>query len=189
MAGQGAGSGGTVVALAGRRIDAEGAEPPRFPLARAPEVRRLVADELRALEARALVCSAACGADLVALEAAEALRLRRRIVLPFGRTAFLRSSVVDRPGNWEALYNHLIDAAEASGDLVVLDAGEGAAAYAAANAAIVCEAQTLAAVMAAARRVALVVWEGAPRGEDDATEGFRRLAVAAGFECGSVPTL
>ena len=60
-------SGGTVVALAGRRIDAPGADPPRFPPERVPAVRQRLVDMLAAEQAAVLVCSAACGADLVAL--------------------------------------------------------------------------------------------------------------------------
>ena len=47
-----------------------------------------------------LVCSAACGADLIALQAAGRVSLRRRIVLPFEPSRFRDSSVVDRPGDW-----------------------------------------------------------------------------------------
>jgi hypothetical protein len=64
---------GSVIALAGRRIDAPGADPPRFPLERVSAVRRRLADLLVQEQATALVCSAACGADLAALEAAEQL--------------------------------------------------------------------------------------------------------------------
>ena len=70
-----------VVALAGRRIDAADAANPFSPR----QVRgrsRSVAALLRAERIEALVCSAACGADLIALEAAGALGLRRRVVLP-----------------------------------------------------------------------------------------------------------
>src|SRR6476646_7796432 len=60
-------------ALAGRRIDAADSEKSRFPLANVSLVR----DRLRELFIKrgvdTLVCSAACGADLVALEVAEHL--------------------------------------------------------------------------------------------------------------------
>jgi hypothetical protein len=55
---------GSVIALAGRRIDA---------LEHVSAVRRRLADLLVQEQATALVCSAACGADLAALEAAEQL--------------------------------------------------------------------------------------------------------------------
>jgi hypothetical protein len=181
---------GAVVALAGRRVDAAGTQPPRFPLENVPVVRKRLAELLAGEGAMALVCSAACGADLVALEEAERLGLRRRIVLPFRSERFRETSVVDRPGDWGPAFDRLVAAASAAGDLVVLEAGEGDAAYAAANGAIVREAQALARAGGAARRlVAVVTWEGSPREGTDATQGFRELAAKAGFEQRSVPTL
>ena len=89
-----------VVALAGRRIDLPEAQVPRFPLENVQEVGRRICEALYEMHAVALVCSAACGADLVALEQAKQLGLRRRIVLPFAPERFRETSVVDRPGDW-----------------------------------------------------------------------------------------
>ena len=182
---------GAVVALAGRRVDAAGTQPPRFPLENVPLVRERLAELLAGEGAAALVCSGACGADLVALEEAERLELRRRIVLPFASERFRETSVLDRPGEWGPVFDRLLAAARAACDLVVLDAGEGDAAYAAANEAIVREAQALAREDGGALRrlVAVVVWEGAARSGSDATGGFRDLAAKAGFEERSLPTL
>jgi hypothetical protein len=73
-----------VVALAGRRIGAVDINPSRFPLEVVPIVRQRRANLLPRKRAVALVCSAACGADL--LEEAERLGLRRRIIPRFRRT-------------------------------------------------------------------------------------------------------
>jgi hypothetical protein len=99
--------------------------------------------------------------------------------------------VVDRPGDWGPLFDRLVAAAEAAGDLVVIGDDEGGdAAYAAANEAIVSEAQALARAGEAPRRlVAAVVWEGSARAGSDASGGFRELAAKAGFEGRSVLTL
>ena len=179
-------SGGTVVALAGRRIDAPGADPPRFPPERVPAVRQRLVDMLAAEQAAVLVCSAACGADLVALAAAERLGLRRRIVLPFAAERFRTTSVTDRPGDWGPLFDRMIAAAGEAGDLVVLDSREGDdAAYAAANEAIIREAQGLARAAAggpSSRLHAVIVWEGTAREGNDATGEFQELARKAGFE-------
>jgi hypothetical protein len=139
----------------------------------------------------ALICSAACGADLVALEEAEHLGLRRRIVLPFSPERFRKTSVVDRPGDWGPVFDRLILAAERAGDLIVLsdDTDDDDAAYAAANEAILNEAQLIADIGAPSRLIAVVVWEGAARAGNDATEAFRQLASIAGFEQRSVTTL
>ena len=182
-----------VVALAGRRIDLPEAPVPRFPLENVQEVGRRVCEALYEMHAVALVCSAACGADLVALEQAKHLGLRRRVVLPFAPERFRETSVVDRPGNWGSLYDQQIAATAAAGDLLVLDIATGGdAAYAAANETIVREAQALARTAQpdrAHRLIATLVWEGAPRPGSDATARFRDLARRAGFEEQSISTL
>jgi hypothetical protein len=180
-----------VVALAGRRVDVEGTDPPRFPLGNVPLVRERLAQLLVAEHAVAVVSSAACGADLIALEEAERLGLRRRIVLPFPPDRFRDTSVIDRPGHWSPVFDRLIAAARDAGDLVVLDASAhaGDAAYAAANEAIIQEAQALAYDGEARRLLAVVIWEGAKRSGSDSTEGFRKLAAKAGIVQRSVVTL
>jgi hypothetical protein len=179
-----------VVALAGRRIDAEGTHPPRFPLANVPIVRRRLAELLVSENATAIVCSAACGADLIALEEAERLGIRRRIILPFCPDRFRDSSVVDRPGDWGPLFDRLIAAAGIADDLIVV--GETDAedtAYAAANDAIIREAKQIAEADGTYRLLAVIVWEGEQRAGTDATAAFRELAVKAEFEQESILTL
>jgi len=175
---------GAVVALAGRRIDAIDTSPPRFPLEAVPTVRRRLADLLSKERTVALVCSAACGADLVALEEAERLGLRRRIVLPFPPERFRKTSVAYRLGDWGPVFDRLVGAAEATGDLIVLSAVSGSddAAYASVNEAIVREAQAIAQDSSKYRLIAVVVWEGAARPEGDATAQFRELAAKTGFD-------
>jgi hypothetical protein len=178
---------GCVVAVAGRRIDADGAHPPRFPLANIPLVRKRLVDLLIAGDGVAVVCSAACGADLIALEAAGELGLQRRVVLPFGRERFRETSVIDRPGAWGEIYDRIIAEVEAAGDLVVLPptVGDDSDAYQAANQAIIREAVNLA---GATQPMAIVVWEGTSRSDSDATEAFRVLAEDAGFSLSFVQT-
>jgi hypothetical protein len=183
----------TIVALAGRRIDSPGVEEPRFPLKNVDEVRRRIADALVNLPAVRLVCSGACGADLVALEAAAQLGLHRRIVLPFAPARFRETSVVDRPGEWGPVFDRQIAAAAATGDLVVLGLeGDDDQAYAATNEAIIREAKALAGTPGRAgahRLIAMLVWEGTKRQGSDATAGFGDLAKKSGFEERSIPTL
>ena len=189
-----------VVALDGRRVDPPYADNPRFP----PENVGLVRERLRSLlqdrRAAALVCSAACGADLVALEAAGTLALRRRVVLPFDPERFRETSVVDRPGEWGPLYDRVIETVTRADDLVVLeDAGEGGAAYAAANERILDEALTLTGVGAARgskpapmppeKALAVIVWEGRSRGDDDATEQFATSARGRGLTVEEILTV
>jgi hypothetical protein len=178
-----------IVALAGRRIDADGTTPPRFPLENVPLVRARITDLLVNEGAVALVSSAACGADLIALEEAERLGLRRRIVLPFPPERFLETSVTDRPGNWGSVYDPLIAVARQDGDLIVLGDQESDEAYAAANEVIVREATALGRISAPCRVLAVVVWEGARRVGTDITQDFRILATKAGLEERTVLTI
>jgi hypothetical protein len=190
-----------VVALAGRRVDAPDADTPRFPPENVGLVRERLGSFLEDRRATTLVCSAACGADLVALEAAEALGLRRRIVLPFDPERFRETSVVDRPGDWGPLYDRLIEAVTRAGDLMVLeDAAEGGTAYAAANERILDEALRLAGVSVGSgpkpsghvppeRALAVIVWDGRSRGNDDATEQFAASARRRGLTTEEIFTL
>jgi hypothetical protein len=168
-----------VVALAGRRIDAAGA-PERFPLGNRVRVRDAIASMLAARPVSALVCSAACGADLLALEAAASLGIRSRVILPFSEDRFRTSSVMDRPGDWGPLFDRVMTETAARGDLVVLECGEGDSAYAIANQAILAEGEALAADARAAR-VALIAWDGAPRAGGDLTDDFRTEAIGRGW--------
>src|SRR5687767_4455542 len=143
------------IALAGRRIDAP-ASKERFPLRNVETVERRTLAYLRAHEARRLVCSAACGADLLALRAAQTMRgVIRTIVLPFGVETFRLTSVIDRPGDWSDLYTELVSDAGRTGNLVVLGLSPGnKAAYAAATDRIVEEAARTGLVRCC------IVWEG-----------------------------
>ena len=93
------------------------------------------------------------------------------MILPFERSRFRETSVTDRPGDWGLLYDYILDAVEAAGDLVVLECGSDDEAYAAANRAILDEAVTL------GKDVhqpvdAVLIWNGASRGDGDLTENF-----------------
>lgn len=132
--------------------------------------------------------SAACGADLLALSAAAALRLRRRVVLPFDPQRFRDTSVVDRPGNWGRLFDRELLQVETAGELVLLNENPDDAGYAAAGEVILDEAQRIA-LGNGDRLVAMVIWDGHPRPGVDLTARFRESAARRGFEIVDVPTL
>jgi hypothetical protein len=201
-----------IVALAGRRTDAEGATEARFPLDRAEAVAERLRSRLLRLGATALVCSAARGADLIALQVAEDLGIRRSVVLPGGAAEFRAASVVDglenrdgledgRQGNyaWGKIFDRVHRAVEAQGDLVVSfvpnqsghdqhasDGGDQA--YLAANLAILDRAAELAAQSGVAV-TAVVVWNLASRGPDDITAAFRAEAQRRGLAIEEISTL
>jgi hypothetical protein len=177
-----------VCALAGRRIDQPNTEAPRFPVENVARVRERLLAEL-GTETRAIVCSAACGADLIALDLAGRLGIRRRIVLPFEPERFRRTSVVDRPGDWGALFDKIIDEVEKQDDVLILECNsDDSAAYAHVNSAIISEAENLAKGVGDVV-VAMVVWDGKSRGDDDLTAALRDEAKRRRYAVIEVPTL
>ena len=87
----------SIVAVAGRRVDAVDAQTKRFPYANADSVRAALSRALENAAAMLVVASAACGSDLLALDVASVLGIRTRIILPFAPDVFRETSVVDRP--------------------------------------------------------------------------------------------
>ncbi|MEM9759589.1 MAG: hypothetical protein AAF933_10165 [Pseudomonadota bacterium] len=179
-----------VIALAGRRTDASDAEVARFPLAQNEVVRERLHDLFVDRGATALVCSGACGADLLALDVAGRLGLQRRMVLASDRAQFRSNSVTDRPGDWGPLFDRIADALARTGNLVVSEqAQEAANPYAATNSAILSEALELARNAQPHRgMLAVAVWEGAARGEGDMTAHFLRSAQQRGLETATILT-
>ena len=180
---------GVVIALAGRRVDAQNAPDPRFPSGNISAVQQRIRNILIGCAARTLVCSAACGVDILALEAAGELGIARRVVLPFGRDLFRQTSVVDRDGDWGSRFDAIILATQKTGDLVELNNGaDDQHAYSAANLAIFEQASALA-TASQRRTIAAVVWNGLSRGDDDVTAAFLEEAQRRKIEVVTVPTL
>ncbi len=177
-----------IVALAGRRIDNVNADAVRFPLTNVEFVRGKIADLFAQQPVSAMVSSASCGADLVALEVAKTLGIRRFVVLPFARELFRKTSVVDRPGEWGPIFDRVLDDVEAAGDLFDLGLDPKAPnAYALANGAILDETVGLAAESHEPAGV-LLVWDG-PRGEGDITANLRNDAIQRGLQVFEIRTL
>src|SRR5215470_15484511 len=156
-----------VIALAGRRVDAPNAKEPRFPSNKLDVVKERLHDLFTGRKATALVCSAACGADLLALQVAGDLGIRRSVVLPYKPDVFRRTSVVDRPGDWGEPYDRIIAQVQKTNNLVILGyAEDDPAAYSATNHAILDHATKIARE-AKLPIAAVVVWDGKSRGKDD----------------------
>jgi hypothetical protein len=178
---------GVIIALAGRRVDLTGPGDSHFPSVNVSIVAQRIRNMLIGTGSKVLVCSAACGADILALEAAAALGIRRYVVLPFNRDRFRETSVVDRGSDW----GNRFDAVVGGGDIEVLELdsnGDDIGSYSAASAKILDIATQLAAPTRQ-RVIAAVVWNGFSRGTDDLTDGFQRDAQARKLELITVPTL
>jgi hypothetical protein len=176
-----------IIALSGRRVDALRTEHPRFPLQNIARVKDGVHRLFEIQQVTAVVSSAACGADLIALSEAGSLGLRRRVVLPFDPKRFRETSVVDRPGNWGDIYDRVIHQVEASGDFVVLGETDQGDPYAATNKVILSEAIALAGETQEPVG-ALLIWDGASRGKQDFTESFGAEARKLGLKVFEVLT-
>jgi hypothetical protein len=104
--------------------------------------------------------------------------------------------VVDRPRPefWGGIFDLVVSNARAHGDVIELDMAESDETYSTANAMVIDEARKLADIEERPSNgvlalVAILVWEGAPRGDDDNTKKFAKLARDTGFRVEQVLTL
>jgi hypothetical protein len=170
-----------VLAVTGRLIDAPDAAEKRFPLENRTRVHAALASLFASRPIGLLVCSAACGADLLSLDVARQTAVPSLIVLPYEKDRFRRDSVNSRPGQWAPLFDAVVSDAEARGCLVIITPPPGTSPYDAATREIVQRAK-VAAANDGAPLLALAVWDGKPRGEDDHTAIFLRMAADEGAE-------
>jgi hypothetical protein len=173
---------GPVIVSAGRRVDAPDASAPRFPPQNVPAVRDRVQEYLQQQKPSAVVASAACGADLILLQAAH--NLPRYVLLPSSPEEFRESSVTDRPGDWGAIYDEVLQCAE----VAVLRLPSGQEGYLAINDRLLDKAQALAGDLGTSV-AALVIWNQQSRGDDDVTEHFLRAAGRRNFLITEISTL
>jgi hypothetical protein len=178
-----------IVALAGRRIDAPGTKPPRFPLANAKLVEGRIHSLFEQQKPGALVCSAANGADLLALESAARLSIERHIILPFPPAIFRCTSVIDRTGPWGEQFDHVLQHLRPEESVLSLDySARDQNAYTATNRAILTQAQLIGSRLQQ-EVVAVLVWNGASRGGQDKTLEFRKAAVEMSLTVKEILTL
>lgn len=181
----------TVLAAAGRRIgDA------RFPQRNEEKVARSIRSALNASRPALIVSSAACGADILVLEAARDLGIPTRIILPFSVRAFRERSVADCAGNWTSRYDALItDRTTEDGSLVLLTAKdsvsdkEAAVAYHDVTAKLIEEVANAIHRQEKATGGALIVWDAVRKGEDDESGYFLDSARARDWPIIEIPTL
>lgn len=163
-----------IIALAGRRIDANESEKKRFPLEMKDVVYQRILAFFREYNAGILISSAACGADLLAQRAARELGIERHIILPFEREKFRKTSVSDRPGDWGGLFDGICNEVERDGNLIVIEKVQDEnEAYSAVTTEILKRAQVL---QTEEDILAVAVWEGKAKNETDETASFMEKA-------------
>jgi hypothetical protein len=176
-----------VAILAGRRLDQTGSKPQRFPLDNLEHVKQLLRKTFLKLGIGKLICSAACGADLLAIEVALRLQIETHIILPFEKDMFKQQSVTDRPGDWGAFFDRLMNTSDKNVSVRILGLeSDSFEAYIKTNNEIIAYARD----MANKRHItSIVVWDGDKWGEDDITYQFIAASQQAGFYTVEVPTL
>jgi hypothetical protein len=101
-----------VVAFTGHMLDSPGRETPRFPPALVPAVEAALRERVAAWHAPVVYTSAACGADLLFIEAAQAAGAEVNVVLPFDRGDFVRTSVASGGPEWIRRFDATLARAE-----------------------------------------------------------------------------
>ncbi len=170
-----------VVVLAGRRVDAEDTSIARFPVGNVDKVREKLKQFFNASKMDYLVCSAACGTDLLALEVAGQLNIPRKMVLPFDAKTFRSSSVIDRPGNWGKLFDDVYNELRRESNVIVLNYDkDDKDVYEKTNFDILNTADLIFEKIdnrEKNKKLAIIVWEGAPKDSNDTTDHFRKEAI------------
>jgi hypothetical protein len=185
-----------IVILSGRRIDAPDTHESHFPWKNIEAVSRRIHQVLETLgsglQTNHFISSAACGADLLGLQAAKALKFQCYIILPFERSKFRCSSVIDRGEGafpWGTIFDELCDEAHQSGTLHVLSSSLGGdRAYTAVNQEIFRAAESIAQADSAQRVAAIVVWDGEPHSKEDVTADFYSRARSSNFQVSELNT-
>ena len=164
-----------LVVHAGNRIDGPDRARARFPPDREQAVADRLGELLDLLAPEGVVTSAAAGADLLMVEAAEKRQVPVHLVLPFPRARFRAVSVEDQGPRWVSAFEHAVEGAPSS--LVELDLEPGVEGLQAGNQALLDHASAL-----ARSGGVLVVAVRPPGGEDppSVTDDFVRRAVDAG---------
>ncbi|MBD2325682.1 TRAFs-binding domain-containing protein [Alkalinema sp. FACHB-956] len=103
-----------VVVFCGHMLDRPDRPQPRFPAALEGTVYRAILERLQKMEVQLGYAPAACGADILFLEAMRELKGELHIVLPCNREQFIQDSVDLIPGaNWGDRFDRLMqDATE-----------------------------------------------------------------------------
>lgn len=98
-----------IIAFAGHMLDRADRATPRFPAYAEPAVQLALRQIVHEIAPVAVVCSAACGGDLMFAEEALAFGSQLYVILPFERqTEFLEHSVNYAGPNWVERYKRVV---------------------------------------------------------------------------------
>jgi class 3 adenylate cyclase/tetratricopeptide (TPR) repeat protein len=100
-----------VIVFSGHMIDAADRNPPRFPASQEPAVAAALRAELAAVDGGIGFSSAACGADILFLEAMLERGGTIHVVLPWSGEQFVKTSVEFAGGNWRERFDKVLECA------------------------------------------------------------------------------
>ncbi len=101
-----------VVVYAGHMLDRPGRPTPRLPAGAEADARREIEKHLDAAGAQIGFGSAACGADLLFLEALQERDAETHVILPYAQEDFLHSSVAYAGPSWVARFHRALARAD-----------------------------------------------------------------------------
>ena len=98
-----------LVIFSGHMIDAPDRRVPRFPLEKEDEIKKLLENQLEAMNAGIGFASAACGSDILFLETMLARGGTIHVVLPWPADEFVKTSVdLDGKGRWNKRFEAVL---------------------------------------------------------------------------------
>jgi class 3 adenylate cyclase/tetratricopeptide (TPR) repeat protein len=102
----------TVVVFTGNMIDAPDREVARFTPGMEVPVKQAIVDAVDRLDAGFAYCSAACGADILFIEAMLERGAEVHVILPFKKEDFIMTSVAFAGDEWVKRFNDVIERVE-----------------------------------------------------------------------------
>src|ERR1700758_555388 len=97
------------VIFSGHMVDAPGRNVPRFPAKFADAVAEQIRQTLESVDARIGISSAACGSDLLFIDAMLAREADIQVVLPWRREEFKQTSVLAGGQEWEQRFDRALE--------------------------------------------------------------------------------
>ncbi|MDR2107011.1 MAG: adenylate/guanylate cyclase domain-containing protein [Holosporaceae bacterium] len=101
----------TIAVFTGYAIDHPSFRASLFPQEIEEDVKRIVTEKLRSINAKIGYSSASCGADIIFIEALQSLGGEVNIILPFAISDFIETNVRHAGPRWEKRFEHALETA------------------------------------------------------------------------------
>lgn len=176
--------------LAGRRIDPEHASVQRFPRDSVDTVSESIKGVFTECSVTTLICSAAAGADLLALRIALDFGISCRVIISSSTEAFRRDSVSDLGSEWDQMFSDVVQRIGLE-NLICIPAGnDDASSFRQVNERLFQEALAAKESQGAATEIlCLAVWDLRRKEGADFTAEFIDIAHRLGLQVLSIPTV